>query len=60
MKHFLTLNTLAVNNCVLLGGDLKSIFKRGVISLIDFSVCNDVYVFCNDLSALLTFEGLKS
>ena len=62
MKHFLTLNTLAVNNCVLVGGDLKSLFRRGVINLIDFSVCNnDVYVFCgNDLSALLTFEGLKS
>ena len=60
MKHFLTLNTLAVNNCVLVGGDLKSLFKRGVINLIDFSVCNDVYVFCNDLRALLTFEGLKS
>ena len=60
MKHFLTLNTLAVNNRVLVGGDFKSLFKRGVINLTDFKVCNDVNVFCNDLSALLTFEGLKS
>lgn len=44
-----------------MGGDLKSLFKRGVINLIDFSVCNDVYVCCNGLmGALLRLEGLKS